>query len=713
MRALAVSSSGTSEPRVRRRISTLLFASLTGIAGLVLLGLIVMSVRLFEIQADLGKLRDSALPRLVKLAQLSQEASATSSIAPALSTKPTRSEFETLLSRIKDKETSQRALIEELAELFQDQDAARVLRRNGDLLITNLQTLTDVVRQQIVVGKRLENHREFFRRLLAPLSRRGDPGAGPAAQEKAIAEASSPGVAEMASKIAFRILNMLLDPNRARFSRNKSQIEESMRDLVRSLETGAGMSPQRPGGPLAVAQELTQYWSSEKDNIYDDKTAELSNEFKIKALVEENSLIANRLLSSANNEFWRASAELETQIRLVDETTRFTLVSIVVVVIAFGAGNFFVWFVLKGRVFKRLDRMRDALRAYAESRDRTLADPVPDEIGEISASLIHYMGVIDEREAELAEKSSALEQLSNQLAKYLSPQVYDSIFTGKQEVKVASNRKKLTVFFSDIAGFTETADRLESEELTQLLNHYLTEMSRIALDHGATIDKYVGDAIVIFFGDPETRGVKEDALACVEMAIAMRKRMRDLGDVWRESGIERPLQVRMGLHTGYCTVGNFGSEDRMDYTIVGGAVNIASRLEALASPGEILISYETFAHVNDQVYCEERGAIEVRGIAYPVATYEVIDTYESLGRERRRFREHHPHVQLDLDLDAMTSDDRGQAARILRRALDLLDRGDEPESPGQAAKTSTGRERPSGSKGGPGAHLGKAPRGRP
>ena len=109
---------------------------------------------------------------------------------------------------------------------------------------------------------------------------------------------------------------------------------------------------------------------------------------------------------------------------------------------------------------------------------------------------------LKQREEELAEKSSALEQLSNQLSKYLSPQVYESIFTGKQEVKVAATRKKLTVFFSDIAGFTETADRLESEELTQLLNHYLTEMSRIALEYGATIDKYVGDAIVIFFGDP-------------------------------------------------------------------------------------------------------------------------------------------------------------------------------------------------------------------
>jgi len=127
---------------------------------------------------------------------------------------------------------------------------------------------------------------------------------------------------------------------------------------------------------------------------------------------------------------------------------------------------------------------------------------------------------IKRREEELSAKSQALEQLSNQLAKYLSPQVYDSIFSGKQEVKVTSSRKKLTVFFSDIVGFTETADRLESEDLAQLLNHYLTEMSRIALDHGATIDKYVGDAILAFFGDPETRGVKEDALACVRMAIA-------------------------------------------------------------------------------------------------------------------------------------------------------------------------------------------------
>ena len=298
----------------------------------------------------------------------------------------------------------------------------------------------------------------------------------------------------------------------------------------------------------------------------------------------------------------------------------------------------------------------------------------------------------DTLEKRVAERTAALEQLSNQLAKYLSPQVYESIFRGKHEVKIASSRKKLTVFFSDIADFTETADKLESEELTQLLNHYLTEMSQIALAHGATIDKYVGDAILIFFGDPETKGAKEDALACVLMAIAMRGKMQELQRIWRDSGIEKPLRCRMGIHTDYCTVGNFGSEDRMDYTIIGGGVNTASRLETSATPGDILISYETFAHVKDRISCEERGAIQVKGIAYPVATYKVLDTYENLGRERRHVREDHPNVKLDLDLDAMTSKDRDQAAEILRRALDMVSAEDEPARPEQATKRKSARQ---------------------
>ncbi len=281
------------------------------------------------------------------------------------------------------------------------------------------------------------------------------------------------------------------------------------------------------------------------------------------------------------------------------------------------------------------------------------------------------------REEQLAQKSKSLEVLSNQLAKYLAPQVYSSIFAGKSEVKIASQRKKLTIFFSDIAGFTEAADRLESEDLTQLLNHYLTEMSRIALAHGATIDKYVGDAIVIFFGDPETRGVKEDAIACVKMAIAMRKRLHELQDVWRGSGTDKPLRCRIGINTGYCTVGNFGSEDRMDYTIIGGGVNLASRLEAASEPDEILISYETYSQIKDEIHCVDRGEIKVKGIAYPVAVYHVVDSYEALGKERDLIRIEQPNLKLDINLEDMSADQIDQAEALLRRALERLRASDQ------------------------------------
>ena len=147
--------------------------------------------------------------------------------------------------------------------------------------------------------------------------------------------------------------------------------------------------------------------------------------------------------------------------------------------------------------------------------------------------------------------------------------------------------------------------------------------SNIALQHGATVDKYVGDSIMIFFGDPETKGPQGDAKACVSMAIAMRARLRELSNDWREAGISHPPKCRMGIHTDFCTVGNFGSKDRLDYTIIGRGVNIASRLENLAAPGEILISFETFAHVKSDIACTEVGDVEVKGLAYPIATYRV------------------------------------------------------------------------------------------
>ena len=266
----------------------------------------------------------------------------------------------------------------------------------------------------------------------------------------------------------------------------------------------------------------------------------------------------------------------------------------------------------------------------------------------------------------VTEKNKALETLSTKLSKYLSPQVYSSIFSGSQEVKIASTRKKLTVFFSDIADFTSTTDDLESEELTTLLNHYLTAMSEIALAYGATIDKYVGDAVLAFFGDPETRGVNEDATACVNMAIAMQRRMRELQAEWRDRGWQKPFQLRIGINTGYCTVGNFGSEDRMDYTIIGSEVNLASRLQSHAELGGILLSHDTYSLVKDQVLAAERTAIHAKGIAKPVRNYAVIAPVDDLIAQGRAIHEEQAGLRVLVDLEKL---DKAKAVKALESIL--------------------------------------------
>ena len=130
---------------------------------------------------------------------------------------------------------------------------------------------------------------------------------------------------------------------------------------------------------------------------------------------------------------------------------------------------------------------------------------------------------------------------------------------------------------------------MEPERLALVINSYLSEMSSIALECGGTIDKFIGDAILVFFGDPETDGDTEDALKCLEMALRMRLRIKELQKYWQKLGVSSGLEVRMGIATGYCTVGNFGSQMRLDYTVLGSPVNLAARLQSLAEPDSILI----------------------------------------------------------------------------------------------------------------------------
>ena len=236
----------------------------------------------------------------------------------------------------------------------------------------------------------------------------------------------------------------------------------------------------------------------------------------------------------------------------------------------------------------------------------------------------------------IEEKSQHLERLASRLAKYLSPQVYQSIFSGIGEKHSAHARKNLTIFFSDIVQFTALSDTLEPERLAKVINSYLSEMASIALDCGGTVDKFIGDAILVFFGDPESEGETEDALKCVEMAIRMQARAVELQKYWQKLGVSKGLHVRMGVATGFCTVGNFGSDLRMDYTVLGRPVNLAARLEAAADPDTILIDENTESLIKSHVNCEPVDQITPKGFVRPVQVYKVGDFISEKHREQRQ-----------------------------------------------------------------------------
>jgi class 3 adenylate cyclase len=259
------------------------------------------------------------------------------------------------------------------------------------------------------------------------------------------------------------------------------------------------------------------------------------------------------------------------------------------------------------------------------------------------------------------------------LSKYFSPQVYQSIFSGDLEVKIQTERKRLSVFFSDIKGFTSLTERMEPEVLTDVLTDYLTKMTTIAVKHGGTVDKYIGDAVMVFFGDPSTKGDREDALACVRMALEMKEALADIRINWTNKGIAHPLDIRIGIHTDICTVGNFGSVDRLDYTTIGNGVNLASRLESSADPNQILISDSTYLLIRDQIYCKKLEAIQVKNVSHPIQTYSVEG---ELGAQRHRdpFKKNMDGFSLSI-----TSTDAGNTAEqkeLLLEALAYLDRQD-------------------------------------
>ncbi len=306
--------------------------------------------------------------------------------------------------------------------------------------------------------------------------------------------------------------------------------------------------------------------------------------------------------------------------------------------------------------FSRVVRENEDLTRHSDRQERRLV--------KLNKNLKNQTKELDARKTEL-------EGLSEQLGKYLPPQIHDALFRGEYDTKVATQRKKLTVFFSDIKNFTQTSESLQPEALTEYLNEYFSEMTAIAVKHGATIDKYIGDAMMVFFGDPDTKGERDDARACVSMAMSMNEKMKDLQMYWKGRGFENPFEIRMGINTGYCNVGNFGSDQRLTYTIIGGEVNVAQRLEANAPVGGVLMSYDTYAHVQDMIEVEQLKAIRMKGIGRDIKVFSVLGRKASL--EKLVTMENSKGVNIKIDLSVIDRRERAKLLRQLKKVVQKIE----------------------------------------
>ena len=239
-----------------------------------------------------------------------------------------------------------------------------------------------------------------------------------------------------------------------------------------------------------------------------------------------------------------------------------------------------------------------------------------------------------DRDAKLAIASDELARAHETISRYVASQFAEQVHSGNYEGVHGHCRRRLTLFFSDVEGFATTADEVEPEDLSSMLNEYLGAMTVIGQKYGATIDKFVGDAIMIFFGAPTATDDRDQAVRAVRMAIEMQQRMSELRRKWRADGTERPFRIRIGINTGQATIGSFGSPGRMDYTAIGRQVNLAARLQAHCDPGRILLSHSTWTLVGDDIACVSKGEIQLKGFIRPVKVYEIAGVSDEQAAEK-------------------------------------------------------------------------------
>lgn len=244
-----------------------------------------------------------------------------------------------------------------------------------------------------------------------------------------------------------------------------------------------------------------------------------------------------------------------------------------------------------------------------------------------------FLGVILPTLEQAVSQEQEKRRVRNLFSRFISPEMVDQMMK-TQDINSLNKRADLSIIFSDIRGFTTLSEKMTPEGVVSLLNPYLEAMSQVIYKHGGTVDKYEGDAIIAFFGEPVP--YKDHAVRALRASLDMRKALAELRDKWAAEGRPSQIEMGVGINSGEVFVGLLGSAQRINYTVIGDNANLAARLQDLtkAYAWPILISESTYQQVKDEFDCELADAVTVKGKTKAVNVYKVIGPKGALESEK-------------------------------------------------------------------------------
>lgn len=350
----------------------------------------------------------------------------------------------------------------------------------------------------------------------------------------------------------------------------------------------------------------------------------------IRSQLEETRRDMSRNVSSATRAIHAGTRESAAQARVLERRAQW--LSWIVTAIACALGVIFAFWVSRSLVRPVLDLLRGTRAVEKGDLDVKIEVRTRDEIAQLAGSFNHMVG-------ELRQK----EQIKEMFGKYVDPRVVQGLLDRKKFAE-SGERRLMTVFFSDLQGFTTLSERLTPDGLVKLLNHYFTTMANAIREKNGIIDKYIGDSVMAFWGPPFTGETEHARLACLA-ALDQRMRMEQfVKEVPEILGIRQGLpvlRVRMGISTGDVTVGSIGSDDARSYTVIGDTVNLASRLEGVNKQykTDIILSEDTYRLAQDILEARELDSVRVVGRSEPVRLYELLARKGELAPEQKTLRD--------------------------------------------------------------------------